>query len=495
MRFRLGLRSLWVKLLAALILVAAIAIGVVAIAANRSTSQQFQLYVGQGRQARAERLAPDVAAYYARTGSWSGVDEWLVSLVQSQSATDTQGVAESHTGGQGQGIGQGRGRGPGAGTSTDRLVLADGGGRVLADSGSDLVGSVLTKAELAWGVPIDVEGRQVGTLLIPAEAIVHEAPEAEFLRQVNRTLLWAGIAAGLIALLLGLLLARQLTAPLRALTQATQRLAQGGLAQFSDDNVPQVAVRGGDEISDLGRSFNRMAESLARQQTLRRNLMADIAHELRTPLSVIRSDLEALLDGVYQPTPESLASLQEETLLLQRLVDDLRALAQAEAGQLRLQRQPTDLAGLLQGVVSSFGLLAESQEQNLELELPDAPLIADADPQRVRQVVANLVSNALRHGAAPGSRVLVSAVHKAEPGPGEVWVSVADDGPGIPPEELPHLFDRFWRGGRARADGSGLGLAIARELVRAHGGRIWVISEPEQGTVFWFSLPLSPADS
>lgn len=490
MRFKKGLGSLWVKLLAALMTVAAVAIGVVAVAANRSTVQQFQLYVSQGRQLRAERLAPQVAAYYARTGSWSAVDDWLGSLDQNLGASEEGTASGAHAGGQGQGLGLGRGWGSAAGASADRLVLADADGQVLADSSGDLAGSFLPKAELDKGVPVEVDGKLVGTLLIPAEAIVHEAPEAEFLRQVNRTLLWAGLAAGLIALLLGLLLARQLTAPLRALTQATQRLAQGGLTRFADNTVPQVTIRSQDEIGELGRSFNRMADSLARQQTLRRNLMADIAHELRTPLSVMRSDLEALLDGVYEPTPESLASLQEETLLLQRLVDDLRSLAQAEADQLKLERQPTDLADLLLGVVSSFRLLAESHGQNLELELPSAALIVDADPHRVRQVVANLVSNALRHGRIPGGSVLVSAGLEPAHGADQAWVSVTDDGPGIAADELPHLFDRFWRGGTARADGSGLGLAIARELVRAHGGQIRVKSHPEDGTTFHFSLPL-----
>jgi len=277
-------------------------------------------------------------------------------------------------------------------------------------------------------------------------------------------------------------LARQLAAPLRTLTEAARRLTPA--------DMPQVEVRGQDEIGELGQAFDQMAQSLAQQETLRRNLMADIAHELRTPLSVIRADLEALLDGVFQPTPEALASLQEETLLLTRLVEDLRDLAQANAGQLRLARQPTDLADLLRGVIVSFQPLAESRGQTLTLDLPpDLPPVL-VDPQRVRQVVANLVSNALRHADTKGARVRVSAVQKI----GDVQVSVADNGTGIALEDLPHVFDRFWQGGGERAEGSGLGLTIARELVRAHGGRIWVESQLGDGTVFHFTLPECTSD-
>jgi signal transduction histidine kinase len=251
--------------------------------------------------------------------------------------------------------------------------------------------------------------------------------------------------------------------------------------------VPQVEVQTQDEIGQLGQAFNHMATSLAQQQASRRNMMADIAHELRTPLSVIRGDLEALLDGVYEPTPEALGSLQEEAILLSRLVEDLRALAQAEAGQLHLERQAVDMVDLIQGVVASFDLLAESQGQALAFSASSETLRVNADPVRIRQVTANLILNALRHASSHGSRVdvLVGGV------PRGVQVSVADDGPGIAPEDVPYVFDRFWRGDRVRANGSGLGLAIARELVRAHGGRIWVESTIGRGTTFSFILPLS----
>ena len=274
---------------------------------------------------------------------------------------------------------------------------------VVADTEGELAGERLSDAEQAVAVPVEVAGQTVGMVLLPSGEAARQQEE-EYLQQVNRSLLWAGLAAAAVALVAGLWLARQLTAPLREMTGAAQRLA--GWDAASGAQVPQVAVRSRDEIGELGQAFNQMAQTIGRQETLRRNLMADIAHELRTPLTVIRGDLEGLLDGVFEPTPEALASLQEEALLLSRLVDDLRALAQAEAGQLRLERRSTDLGELLRGVVSSLDLQAEAHGQTLALEVaPDLPP-ANADPQRLRQVVANLVWNALRHTPA-GSRVTV----------------------------------------------------------------------------------------
>ena len=449
---------LWIKLLAGFVLVALVAVGTVAFLANRTTSRQFEIYVSQGRQARIEPLAPAVAAYYALHGDWAAVEPWLEELIAT-------GIS-----------GPGQGRRQGTGSQIDRLVLADAQGEIVADTAGELVGERLSPTDLALGTPLEVHGQQVGTLLAPAAAGLHDTLEAQFLAQVNRSLVWAALLAALVASVLGLWLARQLTAPLRSLTAATHSLARGGEVQ--------VDIHSRDEIGELAQEFNQMARLLAEQKTLRRNLLADITHELRTPLTILRSDLEAMLDGVSEPTPEALASLQEETLLLSRLVDDLRALAQAEAGQLVLERQPTDMADLLRAVVSSFDLQAQSQGQALAVDIQaDLPLV-DADPQRIRQVVANLVSNALRHASSAG-QVLVSARRED----GVVRICVHDDGPGIASQDLPHVFDRFWRGHQSRAGGSGLGLAIARQLVRAHGGRIWVESTPGQGATFCFTLP------
>jgi two-component system OmpR family sensor kinase/two-component system sensor histidine kinase BaeS len=471
-------RSLWAKLVGAFALVVVVAIGTVAIVSTQATSRQFELYVSQGKQMRAERLAPEFAAYFALNGSWSGVGQWMDQLSDLPPGTRQQG--------SGLGQGQGRGRGLGTGSGSERLLLADTDGTVIVDSGGTLEGTQLPESDLSLGTIISVAGEPVGILMIPAERTLHETPEADFLQNVNRSLLWAGLVAGSIALILGLVMARQLTAPLRALTQATRRLARGETVTGPGDAAPQVKVRTQDEIGQLGDSFNQMSRSLTQQETLRRNLMADIAHELRTPLSVIRGDLEALLDGVYEPTPEALASLQEESLLLARLVDDLQALAQAEAGQLRLERQPIDLSELLSRVVSSFEVLAASHDQSLTLDIPDQALSVQGDPQRVRQIVANLLSNALRHAPGPGARVVLSAHRTSER---MVEIAVVDNGPGIAADDLAHVFDRFWRADGVRTSGSGLGLAIARELVRAHGGRIWAESTPGEGTTFRFTLP------
>ncbi len=302
--------------------------------------------------------------------------------------------------------------------------------------------------------------------------------EATFLSQVNDALILGGLGAGLIAVILGFLLARQLTAPLRALTMAAERLSRGDLSQ-------RVTVQGTSEVAELGHAFNEMAASLSRQEMLRRSLLADTAHELRNPLSVIRGDLEAMLDGVYETSPDKLASLHEETLLLSRLVDDVRALSLAEAGQLHLKREQVSLRDVLTIVATNFAPLAEMQGVRLEWKAPPDPLEASVDSQRVQQIVANLLSNALHH-TPPEGTITLSAVD----GRSQVEISVADTGPGIAPENLPHVFDRFWRGDTvSHSDSSGLGLAIVRGLAQAHGGSAWVESPLGQGATFRVSLP------
>jgi signal transduction histidine kinase len=310
-------------------------------------------------------------------------------------------------------------------------------------------------------------------------------------------LLWI-VALVLVAFLLavafrgvGAVAARRITSPLSKTMKAADALAAGDLSA-------RVPVQGSGEFRHLARSFNHMAESLETADRQRRELLADVAHELRTPLTVIQGNLEGLRDGVYQATPEHLDLVLDETHKLGRLVDDLRLLTLAEAGQLPLDLQTLDVPQLLADVRDGFAFQADEAGIALVIDLPEPlpPLLAD--PQRLGQVLGNLVSNALRHTLPGGQVTMGAAADPATPGWVRLWV--ADTGEGISAEDLPHIFDRFWRGDPARSHeagaGSGLGLAIARSLVEAHGGRIWAESPgvPGQGTIIscLLPLPLSP---
>jgi len=325
------------------------------------------------------------------------------------------------------------------------------------------------------GIPVTVGGRRVGTL-VPLDPAALTPLEQDFLRSVRRAALVGGAVALAVAAILGSLLIVQLSAPLRRLIRATERIAHGDLAH-------RVGVRSRDEIGRLARAFNRMAEALERSETARKNLLADVAHELRTPLTVIQGNLEAMLDGVFPLTPESLAPVYDETLHLGALIEDLRVLTLAEAGHLPLATEELDLAELVQGACEAIRPAAADEGVKVEAEL-ESGLKVKADPIRIRQVLSNLLANALRH-SPPGSTIHVCALRQGS----EAWVSVRDEGPGISEEDLPHIFERFYRGDKARSgEGTGLGLAIARELVRLHGGRIW--AENDRGAVLTFSLPL-----
>lgn len=327
---------------------------------------------------------------------------------------------------------------------------------------------------------------QAGTLLA-AQAGQGERAAEQFLASVNQTLLWAGGAAVILALLLGILLAQQLTRPLRLLTSATRAVAAGDFSQ-------EVPVTSRDELGDLALDFNHMAQALARAEAQRRQMLADTAHDLRTPISIMRSHLEAMLDGIFPPTPENLAVVHEETLQLSRLVEDVRTLSLAEARQLPLALQPLDLAEILQGAAAAFAPLAEADGITLTSAMQQ-PTYVLGDPARLQQVLANLLSNALRYAPQAGNgppQVGLSLSSTA----GQAVITVRDNGPGLTLEQQAHVFDRFWRSDAARSreeGGSGLGLAIARSIIEAHGGQIAIASSAGAGTTFTITLPLQEA--
>jgi signal transduction histidine kinase len=267
---------------------------------------------------------------------------------------------------------------------------------------------------------------------------------------------------------------RRTAAPIAEVMSAADRVADG-------DYAVRVETRADGEVGRLVESFNAMTSRLQVNEEQRRNLFADVAHELRTPLSVIRGNTEGMLDGVYPRDDARLTTILDATAVMARLLDDLRTLSLTDTGALRLHKEPTDVAELMQDVRDAFTPRAAAAGVSFTLEAEALPALA-IDPVRVRQVLENLLDNALRHTPRGGS----IRVEVRREGPAALF-RVADTGSGIPPEALPHVFDRFWKS--ADSGGSGLGLAIARGLIEAHGGQIRVDSVVGTGTVVSFTLP------
>ncbi|MFH1647761.1 MAG: ATP-binding protein [Chloroflexota bacterium] len=304
----------------------------------------------------------------------------------------------------------------------------------------------------------------------------------EFLQNLGRTLWIAGILGVVLAIILGWLFTRQIVAPLRKVSEAARRVAAGDFTQ-------KVDTRGTSELAELGGSFNVMAAALDRDRESRKNLVADIAHELRTPLSVLQGNVEAMQDGVLEASAENLSLLHQETLLLARLVEDLRTLSLAESGQLKFNSRATDLNELFSKVLEALRTRFESKNIRLELEAPDRLAPVRVDNLRTEQVIRNLLNNAFQY-TLEGGKIVVRLTPDAD----GIEASIADSGPGIPPEHLPRVFDRFYRVDRSRArstGGSGLGLAIVKQLVEAQGGSVWVTSRVGRGSTFFFYLPYS----
>ncbi len=281
----------------------------------------------------------------------------------------------------------------------------------------------------------------------------------------------AAAAFGLMvaALIVGGVGLRRISVPLDDMLAASDRVAEG-------DYSVRVEEKGPREVRSLARAFNSMVQRLQANEQQRRNLFADVTHELRTPLTVIQGNVEGILDGLYPADEKILKSILEETELLSRLVDDLRTLALAESGALQLKRESTDLAALARETVTGFGSRAEAAGVRLETSLVESPPV-EVDPLRVREVLSNLIFNALRYSPRGGS---------VQVGYDGREISVTDEGPGIPPEDLPHVFERFYKSGDS--GGMGLGLSIAKALIEAHGGEIRAESQPGRGAKISFTL-------
>jgi signal transduction histidine kinase len=447
-------RSLRFRLLLALIAVVVVVVGTVAVLASRTTVREFQRYVERGSVLRDRRLQGLLAVHYEQNGSWDGVQPLVEQMAK---------------------------------TSGERIVLTDEDGIAIADSERKLIGQSVSQGSVGPGVMVTWNGVPVGFLYVQGTpGLPPDSPEAVFLGSVNRWLLAGVIAAAVVAIILATALSRRILRPVEALTDAARRMEKGDLSQ-------RVAVQTNDEIGELAHAFNSMSDGLARLEQLRRNMVTDVAHELRTPLSNIRGYLEALQDGVTEPSPEVIGSLHDEAMLLTRLVNDLQELALAEAGQLKLVLQPTVVEQIVSQVVSVMQPTAAAKDLTLQANVQQNLPPVMADPGRVAQVLQNLINNAMSYTAAGGT-ITVNASPAASAA--EVQLSVRDTGIGIAAEHLPFVFDRFYRVDQSRTratGGAGLGLTIVKQLVEAHGGHVWAESTLGQGSTFSFTLPVAPS--
>jgi signal transduction histidine kinase len=476
--------SLIFKLMGAFLLVIAIGALVISALVSQATQNAFTIYTTRNGQAWAQRLAPVLADYYSQNGSWQNVGAVLQDgLVR----IDPSGMMM----GNGQGSGRGLGFRAGAGMMGQRLVLADRQGIVVGDTQDEWIGKQISPAEMKNGEPVTLNNDLVGTLLVTPNNIAGTGtPAGEFLASVQQSIITSVVIAGIIALILGAVLFFQITAPLRELKKAAASIAHGDLNQ-------RVAIHSHDELGELGQTFNHMAESLADAETQRQHLVADVAHELRTPLAAIQATLEGMQDGVLPLDDEQVAALYTETMLLNRLVGDLKLLSLAEAGQLKLERQETEPDILIQQIVDRVKTQADQKNVYLKTDLQaDLPVIW-MDSDRITQVLNNLISNSLRYTPEGGTITVQAAFHTDG---NSIYISVVDTGAGIDPENLPYVFDRFYRADKSRtrsSGGSGLGLAIVKQLVEAHGGYVLAESPIFQsdnqkvfGTKISFALPI-----
>ena len=449
------IHSLAVKLTLSFLLIGVVGAILVALLTGLRTRFEFDRFLSSRDQ---EAISQTLTSYYTNHTNWLGVEESL--------ADDPRTAFYSR-----------------------RITLLDANHTVVLGGRSYHEGDSISDAESVGGQPISVGGRIVGYVLVPqVERFVrsttenHPLPEMAFLERVAwAAAVSAGVAA-LIALVLGSLLARTLTRPVRELTAATQAMAAGKLDQ-------QVRVRSRDEIGQLAASFNRMTSDLAQASQARRQMTADLAHDLRTPLTILRGYTEGLKDGRIQGNATLYGVMHREVEHLRHLVDDLRILSLADAGELPLNRRAIDPSALIER--AGLAYIVQAEQSGLAVNVTsvcDLPSIL-VDTDRLTQVLNNLVSNALRHTTHGAISLSVSKQDS------HILLQVSDTGSGIAPEDLPHIFDRFYRADKARqrddSGASGLGLAIAKAIIDAHGGTISVESTLGQGTTFTISLPIA----
>ncbi len=447
------MRSITLKMVLAFLGLGLVSIVIIVLLARWNTGTEFSRFVVDRRGAD---LVDSLSNYYQANGSWQAVGNTIA-------------------------MGNNPPRQVNGSPSEPFFTLVAENGQVVFAGPGYRIGEQVPPRELERGLPIEVDGKTVGTLVMGRIPLERNPREEEFLRRTNLMLVYSALGASIVALLLGIFLSRTLTRPIRELTEATHAVAEGKLGQ-------QVSVRSKDELGGLAASFNKMSADLARSTETRKQMTADIAHELRTPLSLILGHAEAVHDGVLPPTRENFEIIRDEALRLEKLVEELRTLSLADAGELSINLQEVSPQKMLSDIQTTYFHIANQKNVNIQLDIPSDIPILKIDPGRMTQVLTNILDNALNHTPA-GGQINLSARNAQE----GVELSIQDSGPGIEAEDANRIFERFYRADSSRhrdKGGSGLGLAIAKSIVQAHNGQIWAESALGKGLTIIIKLPI-----
>lgn len=442
--------SLRFRLVVSFAVVILVTIGTVFIFINHATQGEIRRFGERADLMRMERMGIELGRYYWRQDGWDGiqplVEQWCELFDQNITLTNTDGV-----------------------------VVAASEGNLLGELFDSDVPSILILTPNRTGT--------IGTLYLTPKS----SPELGFaslqllIKVIGRFFLLGGLLAVAFALLVTFILSRRILAPVKALSHAAKRLGHGDFSQ-------RVSVKDKGEMGEFAKTFNLMAGDLERAENIQRTMVADIAHELRTPLSNIKGYLEAISDGLIKPDTDTIHSIDEEASLLSCLVADLQELSLAESGELKLERHVEDISKMINQVVTAKQPQIANKGLSLKVDLPDALPVVSIDSQRISQVLRNLLDNAVAHTMA-GS-ITISARQQDK----QVQIDIIDTGEGIPEEDLPNIFERFYRVDKSRTratGGSGIGLAIAKRLVEAHDGSIEAHSEKGKGSCFSFTVPVA----
>ncbi len=443
--------KLTTKLILAFLFISLFSTGIIAAFTRISTNREFDKFISNRYKAD---LIDQLTTYYQTHQTWDGVETLF-----------------NHDHG-----------GP-DGNRPLFFSIADANGIIIVAGSDHTIGESVSTTEFNAGSPIQVENETVGVLLFNSPPNKNPL-EDEFIHRISDSIFLSAIGTIILAFILGAILSRTISRPIRELTKATHEMAGGNFGQ-------QVPVRSRDEIGELAASFNKMNEDLSRSFNLRKQMTADIAHELRTPLSLIIGHAEAVHDNVLPASKENFEIIREEAGRLEQLVNDLRTLSLADAGELSLEFQLVDINKLLGDIKTHY--MIQFNQKRISLDLKPAPgvLLANLDPIRFSQILTNILDNALRYTAEDG-RVVMSVKQNGD----EIEIAIRDNGEGVAAEDAAHLFDRFYRADSSRtrdrdAGGSGLGLAIAKSIVEMHNGKIWAESKKGKGLEVHIQLPLT----